>query len=97
MPRMLVDTRASTGGLVAFEGLEKGETLISRPRHESTQRGHPSGELLTSFILVGAGILRMAMIFAGFASMPRLETMNSRNFPEVTPKAPLAGLRSILA
>jgi len=47
------------------------------------------------FVVRGACISSTAQIFSGFASIPLLETMNPRNFPDETPKAHFAGFNFI--
>jgi hypothetical protein len=45
----------------------------------------------TSLIRAGGLIASIALIFSGFASMPRYETRNPSNFPPETPKTHLSG------
>jgi hypothetical protein len=47
---------------------------------------------MTSFLLDGLAILRIALIFAGLASMPRCPTMKTRSNPEGTPKMHFVGV-----
>ena len=50
----------------------------------------------TSLIVFGEDILRMALIFFGFYSIPLYDTMKLRNFPEETPKVHLVRFSFIL-
>ena len=50
----------------------------------------------TSLIVLGEEILRMALTFLGFASIPLYETINPRNFPEETLKAHFDGFNFML-
>ena len=52
--------------------------------------------LCTSLTVLGEVTSSMALIFTGFASIPRWDTIKPRNFPNETPKRHLAGLSFIL-
>jgi hypothetical protein len=46
-------------------------------------------------VVCGDYISKIALTFSGFASIPLCETINSKNFPEETPKAHFARLSFI--
>ena len=50
----------------------------------------------TSLVVLGEDILRIALTFSGFASIPLYETINPRNFPEETLKAHFDGFNFML-
>ena len=54
-------------------------------------------KLCTSFIVFGDLISIIAFTLSGFASMPRWETMNLKNFPEVTAKTHFAGFTDLIS
>jgi hypothetical protein len=75
-----------------FNSFKKGKLfsssfLMKRPRAAII---HVS--FMTSFLLDGLAILRIASTFVGFASMPRCPTIKPRSNPEGTPNTHLVGL-----
>jgi hypothetical protein len=72
--------------------------ILKKGRHLSVERemnlfnavSHPVS-CCSCFVVFGDYILRTARIFLGLASIPLLETIYPRNFPEDTPKVHFAG------
>jgi hypothetical protein len=76
--------------------------ILKKGRHLSVEREmnlFNSASRLVSccscFVVFGDYISRTARIFSGLASIPLLETIYPRNFPEDTPKAHFAGFNFI--
>ena len=55
---------------------------------------HPIN-LSTTFTLLREAMSNMALTFSKLASMPCYETMNPRNFPDVTPNTHFTGFNLI--